>query len=325
MISLKNYAFYSLLPSKWWRWIAVTVLAVFVFLGVYIIPPYNFPAQHSIEIKEGFTLSETASLLKDENVIRSPFVFKALVYVLGGERGIQVGEYFLPKPASVISLSFRVIKGDFGFEPVKITFPEGSTILEMAKIAEKKLPRFKAGEFITLTEGKEGYLFPDTYIFYTNTKTETVAKTLEENFEIKTDTLKRSALKLGKDFRDIIIMASIIEEEARKEEDRKIISGILWKRIKIGMALQVDAPFIYSIGRNTYELTRSDLRGNSPYNTYQIRGLPVGPISNPGLSSINAALYPTESPYLFYLSDKNGTVYYGKDFEEHKKNRELYL
>lgn len=325
MISFKNYAFYSLLPIKWWRWIVVAILSIFVFLGVYIIPPYDFPAQHSIEIQEGLTLSETADLLKKENVIRSPFIFKVFVYILGGERGVQIGEYFLPKPASVVSLSFRVIKGDFGFEPVKIVFPEGSTIVEIAKIAEKKLLRFNAEEFIKLTEGKEGYLFPDTYIFYTNTKTENVAKMLEENFKIKTDTQKRFAEKSGKDFRDIIIMASIIEEEARTEEDRKMISGILWKRIKIGMALQVDAPFIYSIGRNTYELTKSDLRGDSPYNTYQNRGLPVGPISNPGISSINAALYPTESPYLFYLSDKNGKVYYGKDFEEHKRNRELYL
>lgn len=309
----------------WRRWLAVTVFAVVIFLGVFILPPYNFPSQNSIEISEGLTLTATAQLLAEKHLVKSETIFKILVFAFGGEYGVRSGEYFFAKPISAITLTLRIIHGDFGFESIKLTFPEGSTIEEMSLIAEKKLPKFNTAEFAFLTKGKEGFLFPDTYMFYTNTKTASVVKALDENFKVKTATIKRSAEKLGKDFRDIVIMASIIEEEARKEEDRRIISGILWKRISIGMALQVDAPFIYSAGKNTYELTKADLRADSPYNTYQNRGLPVGPISNPGLDSLDAALYPTESPYLFYLSDKNGTVYYGKDFEEHKKNIQLYL
>lgn len=309
----------------WRRWFAVSVFTAVVFLGTFILPPHNFPAQNSIEINEGLTLSGTAQFLKEKHIVKSETIFKAIVFALGGEYGVRSGEYFFAKPISAITLASRITRGDFGFESVKITFPEGSTIEEMSLIADKRLPKFDSTEFALLTEGKEGFLFPDTYMFYTNTKTASVVKALDENFKVKTATLKRSAEKLGKDFRDIVIMASIIEEEARKEEDRRIISGILWKRISIGMALQVDAPFIYSVGRNTYELTRADLRAPSPYNTYQNRGLPVGPISNPGLDALDAALYPKESPYLFYLSDKNGTVYYGKDFEEHKKNIQLHL
>lgn len=309
----------------WRRWFVVTVFTVVIFLGVFILPPYNFPSQNSIEISEGLTLSETAHFLKEKHIVKSPTIFKALVFVFGGEYGVRSGEYYFAKPISSITLALRIIHGDFGFEAVKLTFPEGSTIAEMSLIAERRLPKFNSEEFAILTNGKEGFLFPDTYMFYTNTKTVSVVKALDDNFKVKTAVLKRSAEKLGKDFRDIVIMASIIEEEARKEEDRRMISGILWKRISIGMALQVDAPFIYSVGRNTYELTKADLRAPSPYNTYQNRGLPVGPISNPGLDSLDAALYPKESPYLFYLSDKNGTVYYGKNFEEHKKNIQSHL
>ena len=120
-------------------------------------------------------------------------------------------------------------------------------------------------------------------------------------------------------------MASILEKEARKREDREIISGILWKRIEIGMALQVDAPFVYYNGKGTYNLTTKDLKTDSPYNTYTRKGLPVGPIGNPGIDSILAAIYPKSSPYLFYLSDRDGNIYYSANFEKHKKNKILYI
>jgi len=120
-------------------------------------------------------------------------------------------------------------------------------------------------------------------------------------------------------------MASLLEEEARALETRRIIAGILWNRIKLGMLLQVDAVFPYIIGKNTYEVTLDELQVDSPYNTYKYPGLPVGPISNPGLSAIKASVTPIESKYLFYLSDKAGRMYYAENFEKHKENRIMYL
>ena len=120
-------------------------------------------------------------------------------------------------------------------------------------------------------------------------------------------------------------MASIIEREAITPEARRIVSGILWKRIKMGMPLQVDATFAYVNGKNTYELTAEDLHIDSKYNTYEYKGLPPGPICNPGLDSIIATIEPTATPYLYYLSEKNGTMHYAKTFEEHKMNKVKYM
>ena len=120
-------------------------------------------------------------------------------------------------------------------------------------------------------------------------------------------------------------MASIIEKEAHTSDDRRVISGILWERLKIGMPLQVDATFLYINGKNTYDLSVDDLAIDSPYNTYKYAGLPIGPIGNPGLDSLEAALAPMTSPYLYYLSDKSGKTYYARTFNEHKRNREKYM
>jgi UPF0755 protein len=120
-------------------------------------------------------------------------------------------------------------------------------------------------------------------------------------------------------------MASLIEEETATPEDRRIVSGILWKRLSSGMRLQVDATFAYTIGKGSLELTTEDLKSDSPYNTYRIYGLPPTPIVNPGLDAITAALHPTSSPYVYYLSDKNGVMHYSKTFEEHKLAKAKYL
>ena len=129
----------------------------------------------------------------------------------------------------------------------------------------------------------------------------------------------------GKSLEEIIIMASIIEKEASGDDDRKLISGILWKRQSIGMALQVDATFKYILGKESRDLTVADLKVDSPFNTYTNKGLPPSPICNPGLKSIMAALEPETSPYIYYLHSSDGNVYFAKNFEEHKKNKANYL
>ena len=120
-------------------------------------------------------------------------------------------------------------------------------------------------------------------------------------------------------------MESFIDNEVHNPEDRKIVSGILWKRIDKGIGLQVDASLTYILGKASAELTQDDLKMDSPYNTYKYKGLPKGPISNPGKEAIEAAVFPQTSPYLFYLSDKDGITRYAKNFEEHKNNKFKYL
>ena len=175
---------------------------------------------------------------------------------------------------------------------VRVTVPEGFNIRQIAERLEEA-GFFPAEEFIKLAQNEGGYLFPDTYEFYGHARPEEVILRMKENF------LK----KAGEVSPDAVIMASLLEEEAAQTEDRKIISGILWKRLGAEFPLQVDA---------------------EP-GTYEYLGFPPSPITNPGLDAIDAALHPASSPYWYYLSDKEGNTHYAKTFEEHKQNRLKYL
>ena len=207
---------------------------------------------------------------------------------------------------------------------ITITIPEGYTVKQIAKVFENN-NLFLKGEFLSLYETDEGYLFPDTYKFFKNTTPQKVSEKMKNNFDIKVAEFLPEIARQKKSLNDIIIMASIIEKEVHNPEDRKIVSGILWKRIERGIGLQVDASLMYILGKTSAELTQDDLKINSLYNTYKYKGLPAGPISNPGKNAIEAAIFPQTSPYLFYLSDNDGITRYARNFEEHKNNKFKYL
>ncbi|OGF69864.1 hypothetical protein A3H65_03195 [Candidatus Giovannonibacteria bacterium RIFCSPLOWO2_02_FULL_45_14] len=209
-------------------------------------------------------------------------------------------------------------------ETISVTIPEGFNVYQIATALES------AGivgrdEFLKEAVSEEGFLFPDTYEFFKDSKPKVIAAKIKRNFEEKTAIFESEIARQKKEMRDIVIMASLLEEEAASEKDRKIISGILWRRISLGMPLQVDAALTYATGRSSHKLTDADLVLDDPYNTYKYKGLPVGPISNPGIGAIEAAINPTISAYLYYLSDSKGVIHYAKTFEEHKLNRTKYL
>jgi UPF0755 protein len=285
--------------------------------------PISFPEHPVFKIERGQSVSSIAQSLSEKNIISSPFLFKIMVILLSSGKGVKAGDYFFSKPENIYEVTTRLINADYGFEAIKITIPEGSNIFQIAEIFDKKLLNFDSNAF--LSKAKEGYVFPDTYSFFPYTEEKEVLAKMEKNFKAKTKDLSEKIKNSGKTLDEIIIMASILEEEARTTETREIISGILWKRLEIGMPLQVDVTFQYINGKNTYELSQKDLEIDSPYNTYKYKGLPPTPISNPGLDSIVAALNPKASPYLYFLSSRSGKMYYARDFEEHKKNRILYL
>jgi len=317
--------------NKHVRYISWVGIAVFIiFVGMYqsgIKAPRYFPSATLIEIHEGATLTEISALMKEESAIKSVFMFESLVRIFGGNKGALYGQYYFDIPENAIGLALRITQGRYGLDPIRITIPEGATIEEISEVLDWKLPSFPKDKFTGLAYklGMEGYLFPDTYLFLPNVKPEQAIEEMFNNFERKWATVE--GMLDGKDIsmEDVIIMASIIEKEAIEFEDKELVSGILWKRISIGMPLQVDAPFIYGVGKNTFELTTEDLRADSPYNTYTNKGLTPTPIANPGLDSIIATIEPKESPYLFYLSDLKSNMHYARDFEGHKRNKRLYL
>ena len=278
-----------------------------------------------VKINKGVTLSDVSKLLEESHIIKSPLVFEMLVIIFDGDDGVRHGEYIFHEPQNVWTVARRVISADFRLESVRIVVPEGSTVMDMGVIFEKQLSEFNKNAFVRLAKSHEGYLFPDTYEFWETDDEEVVYERLRQKFDEKIVTVQDSITRSGRSLEDIIIMASLLEEEARTTETRRMISGILWKRIKIGMLLQVDAVFPYIIGKGTYSVTLEDLKVDSPYNTYKYKGLPQGPITNPGMDSILAALNPIESSYLFYLSDRDGRVYYSRTHAEHVAKKREYL
>lgn len=208
---------------------------------------------------------------------------------------------------------------------ITVTIPEGYNIRQIGGVFEE-LGIFSREDFIKIAQTEEGYLFPDTYRFYKDANPDDVVVRMKENFYKKiTGEILKEIKSYNKTLQEIIIMASILEEEVKSTEDRKIVAGILWKRLDNGTGLNVDAALTYVLLRGSSDLTQNDLKFDSLYNTYRYRGLPPTPISNPGLDAILAALYPTASTHFYYLTDKNDFVRYARTLEEHALNKFKYL
>ncbi len=306
------------------------VLLVLVIGGISIFnrlvsAPTDFPVPYQLTIERGQTLFSISKELSDSHVIRSPRLFEIFMIALGSEKKVSDGEYYFAKPVSAFEIALRISGKQFGIDRKKVTFPEGFTNKQMSERLAQTFPNFDETLFMTLAKGQEGYLFPDTYGFFPSVTPDFIIATLKRNFESKVDPLEEEINQSGRSKKDIIIMASIIEKEAKGEEDRSIVSGILWKRLDAGIPLQVDAPFLYILDKESKDLTKADLATNSLYNTYKNKGLTPGPIGNPGLASISAAIHPEQSPYLYYLHDADGQIHYASTYAEHKKNITKYL
>ena len=302
----------------------ITIL--FICLIIYFsIAPKDFPDRKIITIKSGEYLSQVVENLDKENIIKSPFLLKAFVVLLSGHDQVKAGDYLFKEPQSTLRIAHRLIKGDQDLPKIKVTFFEGITVKQMSDILKKNIPNFDVDTFLVLATPYEGYLFPDTYFFHENISPASVVEQLRDTFKQKIKTQLLAIQAYGKPLEDVIKMASIVEREASKIEDKKIIAGILWKRISIGMPIQVDAPFYYVLGKDSLSLTSKDLTTDTPYNTYTNKGLTPTPISNPGLETIEATVNPTETKYLFFLSDKKGVMHYAIDHDTHVINKNKYL
>lgn len=312
--------------------ITAAVFLLLVLFGSFYLfswrSPRPFPEQALVTVERGESLTQVANSLKEKGVIRSAFWLKVFIVILGGDKRVIAGDYYFPNAVSLFGVADMIHGGKFGLIAMKVTIPEGTSSFEIAKILEKQLPAFNSKDFEdeVLKNNYEGYLFPDTYFFMPNTKASDVILMMRENFARQIETYQEDILKSKRTLDEIVTMASIIESEANGSlESKRIVSGILWKRIALKMPLQVDAPFDYYNGKNSFTLTKEDLAEDHPYNTYLNKSLPPTAITNPGIDSLRAAIAPTQTSYLYFLSDKKGGMHYAKTFEEHKRNRELFL
>ena len=219
------------------------------YLNKLIMPPSTFPTPYQITIDNGQSLFSISKELYDDGAISSRRIFEMLVLSLGNDKNISHGEYYFEKPTSVVGIALRITGRDFGVNLTRITFPEGFTNKQIGERLKKELHNFDENLFFELVKNDEGYLFPDTYTFFPWSTPETVVTSLRTNFDKKIEPLQSELDSSRRSLSDIIIMASIIEKEAKGEADRSIISGILWNRIDAGIPLQVDAPFLYLLGK----------------------------------------------------------------------------
>jgi len=279
-------------------------------------------------IKKGESLNQIINNLSSEGLIRNRLVFYIIIKQLGLEKNIQAGDFRLSPSMDAYQIAKTLTHGSID---IWTTIIEGLRKEEIAQIISRE---FGIPESEFLKYAKEGYLFPDTYLIPKDATPETILKIFSDNFKAKYDNnLKKKAAKMGLTDEEVLIFASLVEKEAKYDQDRQKVASIILKRYNNGWPLQVDASIQYALGYQVLEktwwkkyLTYDDLEIDSPYNTYKNTKLPPTPICNPGLASIEAVVNAdTSTPYWYYLSDKSGHMHYARTLEEHERNKEMYL
>lgn len=311
-----------------------------IFLGLFLIVSYLYFKEGSLPvnnketqskifvINKGDNVNEIAKNLEKESLIRSKLIFYVVVKQLGIDKKIQAGDFRLSQNMDTYQIANNLTKGTLD---IWVTIVEGLRKEEIAQIISKE---FSIPESEFIKDAKEGYLFPDTYLIPKNATSGDIVSILENNFKQKyTQEMKDKATAKGLSLDKVLTIASLVEREAKKDADRKEVASIILKRYKNDWNLQIDATVQYALGYQSISktwwkqnLTSDDLQLNSPYNTYKNEGLPIGPICNPGISSIKAVVDADENtPYWFYISDLNGNMHYAKTNEEHNANIKKYL
>lgn len=316
------FTFQHIKNIKLWMIISLSVV-LFIFLSIFApISEKNFIDPKIISIEKGETIRGASRILKENNIIKSTSIFNILISIKG--KSVVEGDYLFSEPESIFEIIDRITTGDYRIPNKTVTLIEGITVKQIATEIKNKIPEFDSEKFVEMATQYEGYLFPDTYHFQENVTPEEVIKKMRDNFNKKIAEISTEIEKSKYSLNEIIIMASIVEKEATKDTIQEI-SNILWGRIEVGMALQVDAPFVYYIGKGTFDLTMDDLDTDHPYNTYKNVGLTLTPIGNPGIETILAAANPQITENVYFLTGRDGKMYFAQNFEGHKQNRLLYL
>jgi len=285
----------------------------------------NSTIQKIIDIPSGTNAKEIVHILEKNEIIgKNNYLFIILIKLSKLEAKLKFGEYNLSPSLNMLQILNKLARGEIVV--YKITIPEGYNSIQIAELLDKKEIVEKESFLKLVKYGErswEGYLFPDTYEVPKKYGPENMFKLMLSNFEqVAVDNkLINKAEQTGFTMDEIITLASIIEKEAKFAEEKKQISSVFHNRLKSGMKLQSCATIQYILGKPKEKLEESDLEIESPYNTYLYKGLPPGPICNPGIDSIIAALEPANEDYLFFVLGDNGRHIFSKTYEEHLKNK----
>lgn len=314
-----------------------TLLACGAFIAGFVwlwwnVSPVNSSdtAIRTIIVSKGETGSSIAASLQSKQIIKSSFMLRLMLRSKDSTAIIQTGTYELAPSMRVSEVADALLKGS---KDMWVTLLEGWRAEEVGEELTTKfgIRYFNPTEFGKLAKDKEGMLFPDTYLFPKQTSAQAIIDTLTSTFEKKyqkaVDELGTPALPKDQ----TIVLASLIEREARDPASMKIVAGILLNRVNAGIPLQVDSTLQYIKGYDTQLKTwwptpkASDKQRMSPLNTYMNRGMPPAPICNPGINALRAAIAPADTEYVYYISDMSGGMHYAKTLEEHNANVDRYL
>lgn len=342
--------------------IIIVSLVLILFVGgisgyIYVksaLKPVNPDSKKEINVKipMGSTTSDIASILEENGIIKDARVFRFYIK-FQNESNFQAGNYTFSPSMTLDEIIEALKHGKVLEKPIyTVTIPEGKTIEQIAEIYANKLP-IKKKDFLERVNDPgyiaklidsypnilsdeilnpdirtplEGYLYAATYNFYNKKPSidAIIEKMLNKTAAVVSpyldDISQRDAT-----VHEMLTMASLVENEARSLKERKMIAGVFYNRLEIGMKLQTDPTVLYALGKHKEKVLLKDLEVESPYNTYYVDALPIGPISNFGENSLKAALNPTESDYLYFLHDSNGNTHYAKTLEKHAKLKEKYI
>ncbi len=333
--------------------VLTAAVAAGVWLAVFLSLP-GHPATTRFSVQAGESADKIAADLADTGFIRSRAIFLFVLKQSGQSTKLQPGTYDLAGVKSYDDIVARLVAGGVPANEFVLLIKEGWNLRDI-RDQLKKDGYARADELFGVTgipaslteEGNrtaaglvaefpflkskpddvslEGFLFPDTYRIYRDASPADLVRKLLDNFGRKTEPLATEVATFGHSWFEVVTMASVIEDEVRGEEDRRRVSDIFWRRLAAGIPLQADSTVNYVTGKSAAAVSLEDTEADSRYNTYKYAGLPVGPICNPGLSAIRAALEPDPNPYWFFLTDENGVVHYARNLQEHAANKAKYL
>lgn len=317
--------------------VAILILATWFSLEFYK-PPKGLPKEIIFEVERGKKVEDIARSLQESGIIKKKWPLLLGYRFFFSHKSLKAGEYRLLLPLSPKEVLRILMEGNVYLHP--ITIPEGLTQREIAEHLAS-LPFIDKEEFLEASSGisqisswdkeassLEGYLFPETYRLPKGISAEKVVEAMISEFKKSfNEEWKKRAQELGMSVREVVTLASMIEKETSIPEERKLVSAVFHNRIDRGMKLDCDPTIIYVLkeeGRFTGRLRTKDLRFDSPYNTYIYPGLPPSPICNPGRESIEAALYPSQEAYLYFVSKNDGSHHFNFTLREHLKAVQKY-
>jgi UPF0755 protein len=308
--------------------------AVWLLLGAE--QPYKGydAAEQFVEIPPGAGPAAIGRRLTEAGIVRDETSFRIALWRSGQARRLQAGEYRFDRAMSAREVIDKFVRGEVFTRPV--TFPEGLTMRQMSQIYERDgvgpASDFRrAAQNVELireidpgARDLEGYLFPNTYSLPRKSSAADLVERMVTAFRdaLSPELVERAAAR-GLSVRELVTLASLVEKETAKPEERPVVAAVYANRLKIGMGMQCDPTVIYALeraGRYTGNLTREDLKFDSPYNTYRYAGLPPGPIASPGRASLEAAAHPAAVPYLYFVSRNDGSHVFSTTLDEHNRN-----